>query len=223
MLHILALLAATSVEPIVSTDWLQTHLTDSNVRVIYVGERDDYERVHIPGARLMDHMETVRMGADGHRLASNDVLIRAFTKAGAADGARIVLYGDSPMATGWVNSALAAIGHGDDVSWLDGGIAQWKAESRPLETVAPPPMAGRLTLKPAPDLFVDAAWVRGRLNSPATKILDVRTREEWTNGHVPNATLIFWQDLFADVKMQKFKSKDDIKALLAKAGVKPDQ
>ena len=61
------------------------------------------------------------------------------------------------------------------------------------------------------------------MNSPATRILDVRTQHEWTTGHVPSATLVFWQDLFADVKMQKLKSKDEVKALLAKAGVKPDQ
>ena len=35
MLHVLVLLAATSAEPIVSTAWLQAHLTDPQVRVIF--------------------------------------------------------------------------------------------------------------------------------------------------------------------------------------------
>ena len=223
MLATLTLLAAAAIDPIVSAHWLQGHLSDPQVRVIYVGDAADYKRGHIPGARVIDHMETVQMGANGHRLATDDALVRIFAKLGVSDGTHVVLYGDSPMATGWVNSALVAIGHGDDVSWLDGGIALWKAESRSLETGTPPPVAGTLTLKPAPDLFVDAAWIRSRLNSPATRILDVRTQQEWTTGHVPSATLIFWQDLFADVKTQKFKSKDEIKALLAKAGVQPDQ
>jgi thiosulfate/3-mercaptopyruvate sulfurtransferase len=61
--------------------------------------------------------------------------------------------------------------------------------------------------------------VRARLQSPTTKILDVRTQNEWDHGHIPNATLILWQDLFADVKMQKFKSPEEIRALLATAGV----
>ena len=223
MLQILALIAATSVEPIVSTEWLQAHLNDSNIRVIDVGERDDYDHAHIPGARLMDHMETVRMGADGHRLASNDVLIRALTTGGAADGARIVLYGDSPMATGWINTAFVAIGHGDDVSWLDGGIALWQAEHRPVSTTAPPAGTGPLTARPAPDFIVDAAWVRGRLQSPDTRVLDVRTQQEWDKGHLPGATLVLWQDLFADRKTQKFKSPEQIRALLSQAGVRPGQ
>jgi thiosulfate/3-mercaptopyruvate sulfurtransferase len=223
VLHILALLAATGVEPVVSTAWLQAHLTDPQVRVVYVGDADAYKQGHIPGARAIDHMDTVVMGSSGHRLAPTDALVKTFTRAGVADGARVVLYGDSPMATGWVNSALAAIGHGHDVSWLDGGMSLWQSENRPLETATPPPGAGPLTVRPAPELFVDAAWVRAHLESPSTKILDVRSSQEWNNGHVPNATLILWQDLYADVKAQKLKSPDDIRALLAKAGVAPGQ
>ena len=223
MLAILALLAAAAVEPIVSTDWLQTHLKDPQVRVIFVGSRDAYTRAHIPGARLIEHMDTVEMGANGHRLASKDALVRVFTKAGVADGVRVVLYGDSPMATGWVNTALTSIGHGDSVSWLDGGIGLWQSEKRPVETATPAPGTGPLTAGPAPDFIVDAAWVRGRLNSPTTKILDVRTQREYRDGHLPTATLILWQDLFADQKTQKFKSPDEIRALLTRAGVGVNQ
>lgn len=224
MMTLFVLIAASiGAQPIVSGDWLQAHLTDPSVRVIYVGDAGDYSKGHIPGARVMDHMATVAMGPNGHRLAANDALVRAFANLGVADDSHVVLYGDSPMATGWVNSALVAIGHGDQVSWLDGGIALWKTEKRPLETAAPPAATGSLTAKPAPELFVDAAWVRAHLQSPTTRILDVRTQGEWNNGHLPNATLILWQDLFADVKTQKFKSPDEIKALLAKAGVQPGQ
>lgn len=223
MLHVLALLAAASIEPVVSTAWLQAHLTDPQVRVLYVGDPGTYQMGHVPGARLIGRMDTVQMGPAGHRLAPVDQLVKAFTKAGVADGARVVLYGDRPMEIGWVNSALAAIGHGRDVSWLDGGMASWEKEKRPLETSTPPPGAGPLTVRQAPDLFVDAAWVRAHLDSPSTKILDVRTAQEWNDGHVPHATLILWQDLYADVRGQKLKSPDEIKALLARAGVAPGQ
>jgi thiosulfate/3-mercaptopyruvate sulfurtransferase len=219
MLAILALAAAASTAPIVSTDWLQAHLSDPQVRIIYVGDEDHYKRAHIPGARLIDHMATVQMSADGHRLASADALVRAFTKAGAADGTHVILYGESPMATGWVYTALSSIGHGDDVSWLDGSIVLWESEKRPVETAAPPDGSGPLTAQPARDGIVDAAWVRARLNSPATKVLDVRTQQEFAGGHLPGATLILWQDLFADQKTLRFKSPDEIRALLSRAGV----
>jgi thiosulfate/3-mercaptopyruvate sulfurtransferase len=223
MLHILALAAAASVDPIVSTAWLQAHLTDPQVRVIFVGDRDGYDRAHIPGARRLDHMDTVLMSSNEHRPAPADALVRAFTKAGAADGAHVVLYGDAPMATGWVYMTLASIGHGEDVSWLDGGIALWESEKRPVSTSVPPAGTGPLTARAKPDMLVDAAWVKSHLDSPKTKVLDVRSQREWDGGHLPNATLILWQDLFADQKTQKFKSPDEIRALLAKAGVAPGQ
>jgi thiosulfate/3-mercaptopyruvate sulfurtransferase len=118
---------------------------------------------------------------------------------------------------------LAAIGHGDQVSMLDGGIKLWESEKRPIATAAPRVTTGTLTARPMPEFMVDAAWVRSRLESPQIRLLDVRTTNEWNNGHLPGATLILWQDLFADRQMLKFKTRDDIRALLAKAGVGPNQ
>jgi thiosulfate/3-mercaptopyruvate sulfurtransferase len=106
---------------------------------------------------------------------------------------------------------------------LDGSINLWRAEDRPVSTEVPPPGSGTLSVRPAPDVIVDAAYVKERLQSPAVKILDVRTTMEWDRGHLPNATLILWQDLYADQRMLKFKSIDEIRALLTKAGVAPDQ
>src|SRR5690349_442855 len=142
MLHVLALLAATSVEPIVSTDWLQAHLNDADVRIVDVSERGAYDRAHVPGARHLDHMATV---ADGHVLKNPDALAAVWAKAGASDTAHIVVYGDSPMATGWMIMSLVAIGHGDHVSMLDGGIALWESEKRPTSRSAPAPGTGTLT------------------------------------------------------------------------------
>jgi thiosulfate/3-mercaptopyruvate sulfurtransferase len=220
MLPILALLAATSVEPMVSTAWVQAHLADPQVRIVFTGDHGVYNRAHIPGARYIDHMDTV--GPD-HRLLALADLARALARAGAADGTHIVLYGDSPMQTGWVYMTLAAVGHEGDVSMLDGGINLWRAEDRPVSTEAPPPGTGTLTVRPAPDVVVDAAYVRERLNSPAVRVLDVRTAREWSGGHLPGATLILWQELYADQQTLKFKSIDEIRAVLAHAGVASNQ
>ena len=40
---------------------------------------------------------------------------------------------------------------------------------------------------------------------------------------MPGATLVLWQDLFADREMLKFKSLDAIRGLLERAGVAPNQ
>jgi thiosulfate/3-mercaptopyruvate sulfurtransferase len=228
VLHILALLAATSVEPMVSTAWLQAHLSDPQVRIVFTGDRGVYDRGHIPGARFIDHMDTLGMQMSGaamdhHMLPLPELAKALAAKAGAADGVHIVLYGDSPMQTGWIYMTLAAIGHESDVSMLDGSINLWRSEDRPVSTDVPPPGSGTLTVRPAPDVIVDAAYVRARLQSPAVKVLDVRTTTEWNSGHLPGATLILWQDLYTDQRMLRFKSLDEIRSLLTKAGVAPNQ
>lgn len=223
MLATLLLFAATAVDPIVSTDWLQQHLKDSNVRVIYVGADGDYKEGHIPGARFMDHMDSVQMGANGHRLAANDVLVRVFSKLGVSDDSHVVLYGDSPMANGWIYSALVSIGHGDQVSMLDGGLRVWESEKRQVSKAAPTVAPGTLSVRPAPDVMVDANYVRTRLESPNVRLLDVRTNGEYAGGHLPGATLILWQNLFVDTRSMKFKPREEIRALLTAAGVKPGQ
>jgi len=221
MLHALVLAAAAAaVQPIVSTEWLAAHLKDPNVRVVDVGSRNSYDRAHIDGASFLDHMDTV--GSD-HRPLAAEAMAKAWAKIGVGDDTHVVLYGDTPMATGWQYMMLATIGHGDQVSMLDGGIKLWEAEKRPVSNAAPTVATAKLTPRPAPDTIVDAAWVRERLDSPNIKLLDVRTNQEWNNGRLPNATLILWQDLYADRDTLKFKSLQEIKALIEKAGWKSGQ
>ena len=205
-----------SAEMVVSLDWLSARLNDPAIVVISSDDGDDYVRGHIPGARSIGHMET--MGGD-HRLLEPVALAAALARGGARDDARIVLYGSSAMATGWLYMALASIGHGDHVSFLDGNLEAWRRRMLPVASTAPAPARGALTPRPAPDVVVDARWVRERLQSPAVKVLDVRTPREREKGFVPGSSLVLWQELFSDQELGTLKSRDEIRALLARAGV----
>jgi thiosulfate/3-mercaptopyruvate sulfurtransferase len=224
MLEVLTLVASLAAppaaDPIVSTDWLQAHLNDRNVRIVDASNESTFKSGHIPGAVFVDHMATID---DGHRLLPADALAKIWAKAGVSDDTRVILYGDSPMTTGWIYLTLAAIGHGDQVSMLDGGLRVWESEKREVSKAAPTVAAGTLSVRPAPDVMVDADYVRARLESPNVKILDVRTNGEYAGGHLPGATLILWQSLFVDSRSMKFKPRDEIRALLTDAGVKPGQ
>ena len=212
--------AASGPGPLVSTEWLQRHLDDPNVRIVVTGDEGRYNRGHIPGARFLEHMDTL---GSGHVLLPPEPLAAVLAKAGVTDGARVILYGDSPMTTGWVYMALASVGHAADVSMLDGSLELWRSEGRPVSTTPPHAGSGHITVRPAPDVAVDAAWVKSRLESPEVHLLDVRTTGEWDAGHLPGATLVLWQDLFADQRSLKFKSPDELRAVFTRAGVKPGQ
>jgi thiosulfate/3-mercaptopyruvate sulfurtransferase len=203
---------------IVTTAWLAEHLDDPAVVVIAVDEQPAYEAGHIPGARRLSHMDTV--GAN-HRLLPPDQLATALARAGASDGVRVVLYGDSPMETGWIYMAFASIGFGDRTAMLSGNLAAWRADGHPVSRDRIPAGNGRLTPQPAPHVVVDAPWVRERLDDTSIELLDVRTTREWNGGRLPGATLILWQDLFQDRDQMRFKSRDEIRALLEGAGVVP--
>jgi thiosulfate/3-mercaptopyruvate sulfurtransferase len=211
-----------TVPAIVTIAWLQQHLNDSNVRVISTGDKGVYDRAHIPGARYISHDDAMVMGAN-QGLPAPALLASALANAGAVDNTHIVLYGDSPATTGWLFMAFASIGHGADVSMLEAGIDAWIAEGHSASTTAPPPANGTLTVRSTGDVVVDAAWVKARLESPTVRVLDVRTTGEWNAGHLPGAKLVLWQDLFADLKMQKLKPIDEIRKVFAAADVQSGQ
>jgi thiosulfate/3-mercaptopyruvate sulfurtransferase len=205
---------------IVSTDWLAGRLNDPSVVVIAATDEAGYARGHIPGARLLPHMATL---GDGHRLLPAEALAGALARAGAHDGARIVLYGDRPMEIGWAYMTFASVGHADRVSLLGGNLAAWIADGHAVSHDAVPPARGRLTPRPAPDVRVDASWVRERLEDRGVRVLDVRSTAEWNGGHLPGATLVAWQDLYKSQEQLRFKPREELRALFARAGVAPGQ
>lgn len=206
--------------PIVTTAWLASRSSEPNVVVISSDDEKRFAAGHIAGARVMPHERT--LGGD-HRLLPADALARVLAETGASDTTHVVLYGDSPMATGWLFMAFATIGHADRVSMLDGNFSLWRSEGRPVATgsaPAAPGPRGRLTPRHATDVQVDAAWLRDRLEKPGVRVLDVRTTREWDAGRLPGATLILWQDLYASTQTGRFKTPEEIRALFDKTGVK---
>jgi thiosulfate/3-mercaptopyruvate sulfurtransferase len=204
---------------VVSLSWLRSHLDDKSVVVITTGSRAVYDRGHIPGARFIAHDDTIRMTGGAHYLLDPAALAPALSKAGARDDARIVLYGDSAMSTGWLYMTLASIGHGAQVSMLDGNMDAWSVAGHPASTDVPAAATGRLTPAAAPGIVVDAPWVKAHLDDNMTRVIDSRTQREWDAGHLPKATLVLWQDLFSDLKLLTFKPKDQVRALFKQAGV----
>lgn len=217
-LDLSAIQTPTQAPPLVTTAWLASRSSEANVVVISSDDERRFAAGHIPGARVMPHERTL---GENHRLLPPDALARVLAEAGATDSTHIVLYGDSPMGTGWLFMAFASIGHGDRVSLLDGNLALWRSEGRPVATgQAAAATGGKLAVKAAPDISVDAAWVRDRLEKPGVRMLDVRSTSEWNRGRLPGATLVLWEDLFVSADHRRFKPVGEIRALLAKAGVK---
>ncbi len=196
---------------IVSTRWLAEHLGDGNVVVLDgswhlpAEKRDpwiEYLGQHISGARFFD-IDAISNAASAlpHMLPSAEKFAASMSALGVGSSDAVVVYDAS--APGLMSAArvwwmLRAFGH-DNVAVLDGGLKKWKAESRPLEAVAPlPRAAGAFKAYLQRDLVLGLDEMRGIVDSGSTQVADARgagrfagrdrePRAGLRSGHMPGA------------------------------------
>src|SRR5262249_52612101 len=129
---------------LVSTSWLASRLNDANLVILEVGDRADYDKQHIPGARavsLDDIAVSDRVGTGlTLELPQPDQLRDALAKLGISDNSRIVVYYDRDRVTAAtrVVFTLDYAGLGARTSLLDGGMTAWTRDGRPTTTDVPP-------------------------------------------------------------------------------------
>lgn len=193
---------------LVSTEWLAAHLGDAEVRIVDVRwslmEKDKgralYLEGHIPGAIFLD-VDTDLAGPRGtgpgrHPLPTALSFGAAMSFAGVGADTHVVAYdsGDGSTAARlwWL---LRFFGH-ERVSLLDGGMARWNAEKRPLETTATAYAPEDFHAISRPDMLADADQVEAWRQEEGTLILDSRMAERYRGevepidpvaAHIPGA------------------------------------
>jgi thiosulfate/3-mercaptopyruvate sulfurtransferase len=122
---------------LVSTAWLEEHLQDPQVVVLWT-DQGAHDEALVAGARAVRH-ESVMTMQGGHGLAAPEVLVDVLRKAGVSNDSHVVIYGDA-LSSGWLFFVLDYLGH-PRVSLLDGGLVKWRSEDRPIARtpVVPPP------------------------------------------------------------------------------------
>ena len=164
-------------EWIVSTDWLEEHLADPEIRILEAtvhldrsldekeGARQEYEAAHVPGAVFLDHVEDLSDSGNPVPYArlGPEPLAAAFAQAGISDDSRVVVYSASHLM--WATRVLWLL-HGigfDRVAVLDGGFMKWKQEGRPQESGPSSPEVGSLTARSRPEVWADRADVEASI------------------------------------------------------------
>jgi len=152
-----------------------------------------------------------------------------FSLRGVTPDRPVVLYEqDSGMRAARALWFLEYLGH-PRAFILDGGLNAWTRAGLAITTdvVAPKPSDWHGT----PDPARIAAWrdVLDRLGNPATTIIDTRSDEEYyaeavrakRGGAIPGVVHVEWKKNLAPDG--RFKSKDELRAMYAAAGVTPDR
>src|SRR6266540_4185425 len=159
---------------IVSTQWVAEHLKDDLLVLLHVGEQDEYEAAHIPGAQFiaLADISTPRGQGLALELPAVAQLQTAFEKLGVTDKSRIVVYfgKDWVTPTARVFLTLDYLGLGDRTSILDGGLPAWRAEGKPVTAEIRQPKPGHFTPMTNSKLVVNASWVNANLEKPGVMI-----------------------------------------------------
>ena len=202
-----------------------------------MAERDaraEFETAHIPGARFLDlaglHDPASALPGkvpDGERVA------RWLGERGIGPQTRIVLYDGSDLRSAcraWVLLDLAGLGN---IAVLDGGLAKWKAEGRPLESGMPDHAAMD---RPATTVRItdirDKAAMLANLDDHREQVVDARDAGRFTGsvedtvhglpgGHIPGARHLFFHDVLAEDGT--FRDPETLRALFDKAGLDLDR
>ena len=206
---------------------------DSPLVILRVARPGGADSARIPGSRdlAFDALVVERDGLP-NELPPVAALDSLFESVGVTDRSRLVLYGD-PLEAARAFFTLDALGHGDHVAVLDGGIPAWRAAGRPLGPGAPwrPAAGGGFTPRTAAAPVVDAAWVAARIGDPHIALIDSRPPEEYRGerpgagitrpGHIPGAGSLFWKTTLVSDSLPRLRDADSLRAMLAALGAGP--
>jgi len=195
-------------ELLVSTDWLANEIGASDLRVVDAtwfmpdagrNAQAEYEGGHIPSAVFMDLEELADANSSlPNTLPPPEKFASRMQSLGLGDGSRIVVYDDSPFKSAtrawWMLTLFGA----HDVAILDGGIAKWKAEGRPLEAGKPNLRHRHFTVWKDDKAVRNKAEMLTNLHSKDAVVVDARgagrftgeeaePRPEMASGHIPGS------------------------------------
>lgn len=231
-------MAADDPGTLVSTQWLETHLKDPDLRVLdaswYLPDagrdpRKEYLAAHIPGARFFDIDEIADHRSPlPHMAPPPEKFISRMRAMGVGDGHQVVVYDSAGLfsaARVWWTFRLMGK---TDVAVLDGGLRKWQSEGRPLEDVLPVIRDRHMTVQRQASLSKDVTQVAHASKLGDTEIIDARPaarfcgevpepRPGLRSGHIPGSRNVPYSTLLnPDGTM---KDPAGLRAAFAGAGV----
>jgi thiosulfate/3-mercaptopyruvate sulfurtransferase len=216
-----------------TTDQLAAELGDPNLGVIDASWHlpntgrfgaAEYRLTHIPGSVFFD-IDTIADvdSALPHMLPKPETLAKAMGALGLGDGMRFVTYDSLGLyAAARVWWTLRAYGV-KEVRILEGGLAKWKQEGRPLETGDAHPKPRVFTPRLDESFIASLDEVRAALADGSAQVVDARPADRFhgdapeprpglKSGHMPGSLNLPFVDI---VDHGRLKSPDALKEIFA--------
>jgi len=222
---------------LVSTDWLDRHLGDTDLVVVEVDvDTTAYDHGHVPGA-VGWNWRTQLSDQERRDILTPNQMEQLLGNSGIEPRSTVVLYGDNNnWFAAWAYWQLKIYGH-DDVRMLNGGRKKWIEEGRPLSTDTAAPRAQKYKSNHLnQNLRAYLPQVKQAAKGKGAALVDVRSPEEFTGkvlapeglpetcqrgGHIPGAKSVPWSLTCNDDGT--FKSADELQKIFSTKGVTPDR
>ena len=219
---------------LVTTDWLSDHLNDQSIIILHIGKKDEFDKTHIPGARLFPIRDIFQPPSEtlNHEIPPIEQLTDVVSSIGIKNDSRIIL----SYSEDWLTVAARAyltldyIGLGEKTSILDGGLAQWIKEGRLTTDEIEKTSKSDVSLNINSDALVDVNWVKENLQNPEVVLIDGRPEEFYDGsekedhiakyGHITGAVSIPFPEITNEDTGYKFKDKQKLQELFLDSGVK---
>lgn len=230
------------VESLISTDWLAAELGAPDLKLLDASShlpaagrdaRADYAAAHIPGARFLD-LEGLKDAGSAvpSALPTPGQFAARMRELGVSETDRIVLYDDSAVKTAARGWFMARKSGAHQVAILDGGLARWRDEHRPLESGAGAADQADVTPEPVSGQVRSKAEMLANLDSHAEQVVDARGPERFTgedpeirpgmpSGHIPGSRNLPFGQLFRNDGT--FRPAPELRAAFRDAGIDLDR
>ncbi|WND02587.1 rhodanese-like domain-containing protein [Temperatibacter marinus] len=205
--------------PLVSTDWVHEHLTNSQIKLIDCswhmpatnrsGLRE-FETAHIQGAQFLDIDSVADQTSTLPHMMPSKELFQSFAEsAGLTNQDTIILYDNSDLRTAARGRMMfLEFGHGA-VYVMNGGLQKWVSESKPVCSNPVKADVGHFEIKPSCIAVASLEDMCHFVEKKDRQILDARShdrfsakvpepREGLKSGHMPGALNVPFTQLIQD-------------------------
>jgi len=217
---------ARDIAPVVSRDWLEKNLNNSNLIVVDIRKVEEYKEGNIPNSiNVFYGSWAIKKKGLDNELPEDDDLFDVIGSAGIKAASHVVVVGKTDTAPDLVNMTRVAwtlIYAGvENVAILDGGFNKWKDDKKTLSTEVVKPKAVEYKGKVNKAIFATKEYVLSRVGQAA--IVDTRMPDFYFGvskldivekaGHIKGALSLPSPWIFA--KDGTFKNKEDLEAMAA--------
>lgn len=187
---------------LVDVDWLESNLSDPDLRIVDMRSSGAYREGHIPGAvnvpvgDISSTINEIPLEFDQGEMQET------LDRIGLTPDSTVVIYDNLGMMTAarffW---SLELVGHGQ-ARVLNGGWNAWVAAGMETTDQAPQVEASEYPIQLDESILVDAEGVLARLDEENVVVVDARSPQEYSGevrlaergGHIPGAVNFVWLD-----------------------------